>query len=177
MSTMFFKHEKISAEDYVSVVRHMYVFKTMIHLYNNTSFIKVTDDGLTYSSENGLSLSEIDYMSDVVVDKDLLLRYVKSFKYEDKVNVLEVLQSLYKTVSLSIVDYEELSYAFSKTNIAPNFVYTKEFKSPYTSKKLKLITMCQELIRVLDRYDDEEMLLGLIKFHYMGMMCLIDCCR
>ena len=50
MSTMFFKHEKISAEDYVSVVRHMYVFKTMIHLYNNTFFIKVTDDGLTYSS-------------------------------------------------------------------------------------------------------------------------------
>lgn len=30
MSTMFFKHEKISAEDYVSVVRHMYVFKTMM---------------------------------------------------------------------------------------------------------------------------------------------------
>ena len=62
MSGLFFKHEKISAEDYVSVVRHMYVFKTMIHLYNNTFFIKVTDDGLTYSSENGLSLSEIDYI-------------------------------------------------------------------------------------------------------------------
>lgn len=165
MSTMFFKHEKISAEDYVSVVRHMYVFKTMIHLYNNTFFIKVTDDGLTYSSENGLSLSEIDYMSDVVVDKDLLLRYVKSFKYEDKVNVLEVLQSLYNTISFSIVDYEKLSYAFSKTNIAHNFVYTKEFKSPYTSKKLKLITMCQELIRVLDRYDDEEMVVPYYDYH------------
>ena len=158
MSGLFFKHEKISAEDCVSIVRHMYVFKTMIHLYNNTFFIKVTDDGLTYSSENGLSLSEIDYMSDVVIDKDLLLRYAKSLKYEDKVNVLEVLQSLYNTISFSIVDYEELSYAFSKTNIAPNFVYTKEFKSPYTSKKLKLITMCQELINYLDRYDDEEML-------------------
>ena len=157
MSTMFFKHEKISAEDYVSVVRHMYVFKTMIHLYNNTFFIKVTDDGLTYSNENGLSLSEIDYMSDVVVDKDLLLRYVKSFKYEAKVNVLEVLQSLYNTISFSIVDYEELSKAFLHTNIAPNFVYIREFKSQTTYEKLKLITMCQELINYLDRYDDEEM--------------------
>lgn len=107
----------------------------------------------------------IDYMSDVVVDRDLLLRYAKSLKYEDKVNVLEVLQSLYNTISFSIVDYEELSYAFSKTNIAPNFVYTKEFKSPYTSKKLKLITMCQELIRVLDRYDDEEMLVPYYDYH------------
>ena len=165
MSTMFFKHEKISAEDYVSVVRHMYVFKTMIHLYNNTFFIKVTDDGLTYSSENGLSLDMIDYMSDVVVDKDLLLRYAKSLKYEDKVNVLEVLQSLYNTISFSIVDYEELSYAFSKTNIAPNFVYTKEFKSQTTYEKLKLITMCQELINYLDRYDDEEMLVPYYDYH------------
>lgn len=158
MSTMFFKHEKISAEDYVSIVRHMYVFKTMIHLYNNTFFIKVTDDGLTYSSENGLSLDMIDYMSDVVVDKDLLLRYAKSLKYEDKVNVLEVLQSLYNTISFSIVDYEELSKAFLHTKIAPNFVYIREFKSQTTYEKLKLITMCQELINYLDRYDDEEML-------------------
>lgn len=157
MSGLFFKHEKISAEDYVSVVRHMYVFKTMIHLYNNTFFIKVTDDGLTYSSENGLSLDMIDYMSDVVVDKDLLLRYAKSLKYEDKVNVLEVLQSLYNTISFSIVDYEELSKAFLHTNIAPNFVYIREFKSQTTYEKLKLITMCQELINYLDRYDDEEM--------------------
>nr|DAE18174.1 MAG TPA: hypothetical protein [Myoviridae sp. ctdNl2] len=157
MSTMFFKHEKISAEDYVSVVRHMYVFKTMIHLYNNTFFIKVTDDGLEYSSENGLSLDMIDYMSDVVIDKDLLLRYAKSLKYEDKVNVLEVLQSLYNTISFSIVDYEELSKAFLHTNIAPNFVYIREFKSQTTYEKLKLITMCQELINYLDRYDDEEM--------------------
>lgn len=157
MSTMFFKHEKISAEDYVSVVRHMYVFKTMIHLYNNTFFIKVTDDGLEYSSENGLSLDMLDYMSDVVIDKDLLLRYAKSLKYEDKVNVLEVLQSLYNTISFSIVDYEELSKAFLHTNIAPNFVYIREFKSQTTYEKLKLITMCQELIKVLDRYDEEEM--------------------
>ena len=165
MSTMFFKHEKISAEDYVSVVRHMYVFKTMIHLYNNTFFIKVTDDGLTYSSENGLSLSEIDYMSDVVVDKDLLLRYAKSLKYEDKVNVLEVLQSLYNTISFSIVDYEELSKALLHTNIAPNFVYIREFKSQTTYEKLKLITMCQELINYLDRYDDEEMLVPYYDYH------------
>lgn len=157
MSTMFFKHEKISAEDYVSVVRHMYVFKMMIHLYNNTFFIKVTDDGLEYSSENGLSLDMLDYMSDVVIDKDLLLRYAKSLKYEDKVNVLEVLQSLYNTISFSIVDYEELSKAFPHTNIAPNFVHIREFKSQTTYEKLKLITMCQELINYLDRYDDEEM--------------------
>lgn len=32
MSGLFFRHEKISAEDYVSVVRHMYMFKTMIQL-------------------------------------------------------------------------------------------------------------------------------------------------
>lgn len=165
MSTMFFKHEKISAEDYVSVVRHMYVFKTMIHLYNNTFFIKVTDDGLEYSSENGLSLDMIDYMSDVVVDKDLLLRYAKSLKYEDKVNVLEVLQSLYNTISFSIVDYEELSKAFLHTNIAPNFVYIREFKSQTTYEKLKLITMCQELINYLDRYDDEEMLVPYYDYH------------
>lgn len=157
MSTMFFRHEKISAEDYVSIVRHMYVFKTMIHLYNNTFFIKVTEDGLEYSSENGLSLDMLDYMSDVVIDKDLLLRYAKSLKYEDKVNVLEVLQSLYNTISFSIVDYEELSKAFLHTNIAPNFVYIREFKSQTTYEKLKLITMCQELINYLDTYDDEEM--------------------
>ena len=159
MSTMFFKHEKISAEDYVSVVRHMYMFKTMIQLQNDTFFIEITEDGIVmYTGNGGVPLEDMsNYMKSATVDSGLLLQYVKSFKTEDKVNVLEVLQSLYETVSLSIVDYEKLSYAFSKTNIAPNFVYTKEFKSPYTSKKLKLITMCQELINYLDTYDDEEM--------------------
>lgn len=167
MSTMFFKHEKISAEDYVSVVRHMYVFKTMIHLYNNTFFIEITEDGIVmYTGNGGVPLEDMsNYMKSATVDSGLLLQYVKSFKTEDRVNVLEVLQSLYETVSFSIVDYEKLSYAFSKTNIAPNFVYTKEFKSPYTSKKLKLITMCQELIRVLERYDNEEMLVPYYDYH------------
>lgn len=167
MSGLFFKHEKISAEDYVSVVRHMYVFKTMIHLYNNTFFIKITEDGIVmYTGNGGVPLEDMsNYMKSATVDSGLLLQYVKSFKTEDRVNVLEVLQSLYETVSFSIVDYEKLSYAFSKTNIAPNFVYTKEFKSPYTSKKLKLITMCQELIRVLERYDNEEMLVPYYDYH------------
>lgn len=167
MSTMFFKHEKISAEDYVSVVRHMYMFKTMIQLQNDTFFIVILDDGNVLYTDNGcVPLEDMsDYMKSATVDSQLLLRYVKRLKTEYKVNVLEVLQTLYSTVSFSIVDYEKLSYAFSKTNIAPNFVYTKEFKSPYTSKKLKLITMCQELIRVLERYDNEEMLVPYYDYH------------
>ena len=158
MSTMFFKHEKISAKDYVSIVRHMYVFKTMIHLYNDTFFINVTDDGLAYSNVGGTVLDTIEYMSDVAIDKDLLVRYVKSLKCECRANVLEVLQSLYTTISFSIVDYEELSKEFLHTNISPNFVHIREFKSQTTYEKLKLITMCQELIKFLDRYDDGEML-------------------
>lgn len=155
MSDMFFKHEKISANDYVSIVRHMYVFKTMIHLYNDTFFINVTDDGLEYSNEDGTVLDVIDYMSDKVIDRDLLVRFVKSLKFEDRANVLKVLQSLYTTISFSIVDYEELSKEFLHTNISPNFVHIREFKSQTTYEKLKLITMCQELIKFLDRYDEE----------------------
>ena len=169
MSGLFFKHEKISANDYVSVVRHMYMFKTMIQLQNDTFFIEITDNGtVLYTGNSGVPLEDMsNYMKSATVDSQLLLRYVKEYKKSEhnRVNVLEVLQSLYETVSLSIVDYEKLSYAFSKTNIAPNFVYTKEFKSPYTSKKLKLITMCQELIRVLERYDNEEMLVPYYDYH------------
>lgn len=159
MSGLFFKHEKISAEDYVSVVRHMYMFKTMIQLQNDTFFIEITEDGIVmYTGNGGVPLEDMsNYMKSATVDSGLLLQYVKSFKTEDRVNVLEVLQSLYETVSLSIVDYEKLSYAFLHTNIAPNFVYIREFKSQTTYEKLKLITMCQELINYLDRYDDEEM--------------------
>lgn len=163
MSDLFFRHEKISSSDYVSIVRHMYMFKTMIQLQNDTFFIEITDDGnVLYVGNGGISLEDMsNYMKSATVDSQLLLRYVKGFKDKDKdsrVNVLEVLQSLYDVVSLSIVGYEELCSAFSKTNIAPNFIYTKEFKSSYTSKKLKLITMCQELIKVLEKYDEEEML-------------------
>ena len=167
MGDLFFKHEKISSSDYVSIVRHMYMFKTMVQLQNDTFFIEITEDGaVLYTGNGGVPLEDMsNYMKSAIVDSDLLLQYVKGFKNEDRVNVLEVLQSLYETVSFSIVDYEELSYAFSKTNIAPNFVYTKEFKSPYTSKKLKLIAMCQELIRVLERYDNEEMLVPYYDYH------------
>ena len=160
MSTMFFRHEKMSVEDYVSVVRHMYVFKTMIQLQNDTFFIEITEDGIVmYTGNGGVPLEDMsNYKKSATVDSGLLLQYVKSFKTEDRVNVLEVLQSLYNTISFSIVDYEELSKAFLHTNIAPNFVYIREFKSQTTYEKLKLITMCQELINYLDTYDDEEML-------------------
>ena len=160
MSDLFFKHEKISAEDYVSVIRHTYVFKTMIQLQNDTFFIVILDNGdVLYTGNGGVPLEDMsDYMKSATVDSQLLLRYVKRLKTEYKVNVLEVLQSLYSTVSFSIVDFEELCSAFSKNSLSPNFVYTKEFKSSYTSEKLKLITMCQRLIDVLDRYDGEEML-------------------
>lgn len=160
MSDLFFKHEKISSKDYVSIVRHMYMFKTMIQLQNDTFFIVILDDGNVLYTDNGCVPLEdkSDYMKSATVDSQLLLRYVKRLKTEYKVNVLEVLQSLYSTVSFSIVDFEELCSVFSKNNLSPNFIYTREFKSPHTSKKLKLITMCQRLINVLDRYDDEEML-------------------
>lgn len=169
MSDLFFKHEKISSSDYVSIVRHMYMFKTMVQLQNDTFFIEITEDGtVMYTGNGGVPLEVMsDYMKSAKVDSGLLLQYVKEYKNSEhnRVNVLEVLQSLYSVVSLSIVGYEELSYAFSKTNISPNFIYTKEFKSPYTSKKLKLIAMCQELIKVLEKYDEEEMLVPYYDYH------------
>lgn len=169
MSDLFFKHEKISSSDYVSIVRHMYMFKTMIQLQNDTFFIEITDDGtVLYTGNGGVPLEVMSYyMMNVTVDNNLLLQYVKEFKNSEhnRVNVLEVLQSLYSVVSLSIVDYDELCSAFSKNNLSPNFIYTKEFKSSYTSKKLKLIAMCQELIKVLGKYDDEEMLIPYYDYH------------
>lgn len=72
MSDLFFKHEKISANDYVSVVRHMYMFKTMIQLQNDTFFIEITEDGnVVYVGNGGVPLENIsEYMKSATVDSD-----------------------------------------------------------------------------------------------------------
>ena len=149
MVTQYFTTDVITAEEYIGYVRMVFQLQSAINMVGLDGGIQVVNNKLRfYDAEDEDITSEHKDLKKLGVDTNLLVKFSRAIS-ECIVRLDTTVQELYNTVCHSVVnDYGSIARYYRANedkNLAPSFVYLREFDNQDESDKVKLLYEYQYL--------------------------------
>lgn len=149
MVTQYFTTDVITAEEYVGYVRTIFQLQSAINIMGLDGCIQVVNNKLRfYDAEDEDITPEHKDLKKLGVDTNLLVKFSRTIS-ECIVRLDTTIQELYNTVCHSVVnDYGSIARYYRANedkNLAPSFVYLREFDNQDESDKVKLLYEYQYL--------------------------------
>lgn len=149
MVTQYFTTDVITAEEYVGYVRTIFQLQSAINMVGSDCGIQVVNNKLRfYNAEEEDITPEYKDLKRLGVDINLLVKF-SGFISECIVRLDTTVQELYNTVCHAVVsDYGNIARYYRANedkNLAPSFVYLREFDNQDESDKVKLLYEYQYL--------------------------------
>lgn len=149
MVTQYFTTDVITAEEYVGYVRTIFQLQSAINIVGLDGGIQVVNNKLRfYDAEDEDITPEHKDLKKLGVDTNLLVKFSRTIS-ECIVRLDTTIQELYNTVCHSVVnDYGSIARYYRANedkNLAPSFVYLREFDNQDESDKVKLLYEYQYL--------------------------------
>lgn len=149
MVTQYFTTDIITSEEYVGYVRTIFQLQSAINMVGLDGGIQVVNNKLRfYDAEDEDITPEHKDLKKLGVDTNLLVKFSRAIS-ECIVRLDTTIQELYNTVCHSVVnDYGSIARYYRANedkNLAPSFVYLREFDNQDESDKVKLLYEYQYL--------------------------------
>lgn len=149
MVTQYFTTDVITAEEYIGYVRTIFQLQSAINIVGLDGGIQVVNNKLCfYDAEDEDITPEHKDLKKLGVDTNLLVKFSRTIS-ECIVRLDTTIQELYNTVCHSVVnDYGSIARYYRANedkNLAPSFVYLREFDNQDESDKVELLYEYQYL--------------------------------